>query len=383
VGGLAARDTLLAIAALRALGTSLTIGAEDWTVSPGTAAAAHVDVDLGNSGTCMRFLPGVAALTRAEVRFDGDPRITERPNGPLLGALRAAGVAVHGDAVPFTIRGQGEVRGGEVELDASGSSQLVSGLLLAAPRFDKGLTVRHYGPQVPSAPHIAMTVSMLRAAGALVEQEGGARPTAWRVEPGPLQLGTIVIEPDLSNAAPFLAAALVTGGTIELPAWPAPLTSLQASGQILDVLTAMGATVTVSEDGLTITGTGAVHGITADLRDVAELSPVLAAVAATAADSPSVFTGLSHIRTHETDRLAALASELNALGGRVSETSDGLRIEPARLTATAPFNTYDDHRMVMAAAALGLVVPGLDVVNAATVGKTFPSFTQVWESMLA
>jgi len=383
VGGLDARDTRLAVAALRALGTSITTGVDDWAVSPGTAGAGPVDVDLGNSGTCMRFLPGVAALTSAHVRFDGDPRIRERPVGALLGALREAGVAVDGDAVPFTVHGRGRVPGGAVELDASGSSQLVSGLLLAAASFDTGLSVRHVGPEVPSAPHIAMTVRMLRAAGVLVEESGGARPACWRVEPGPVQAGTIVVEPDLSNAAPFLAAALVTSGTIEIPHWPAPADSLQASGQILDVLTRMGAAVSVDAAGLTISGTGVVRGITADLRDVAELAPVLACVAASAADSPSVFTGLAHTRTHETDRLAALAKELNDLGGSVSETPDGLHITPATLRPSRAFDTYDDHRMVMAAAALGLVVPGLDVLNAATVGKTFPSFTEVWESMLA
>lgn len=383
VGGLEARDTRLAVAALRGLGTSITPGPDEWAVSPGTASTGPVDVDLGNSGTCMRFLPGVAALTKARVRFDGDPRIRERPVGALLGALRDAGVAVDGDAVPFTVHGRGSVHGGTVELDASGSSQLVSGLLLAAARFSTGLSVRHVGPEVPSAPHIAMTVRMLRAAGALVEEYGGARPDGWRVEPGPLQAGTIVVEPDLSNAAPFLAAALVTGGTIEIPHWPAPADSLQASGQILDVLTQMGARASVDGGGLTISGSGTVHGITADLRDVPELAPVLACVAASAADSPSVFTGLAHIRRHETDRLAALAKELNDLGGLVSEMPDGLEIKPAALRPSRPFATYDDHRMVMAAAALGLVVPGLEVLDAATVGKTFPSFTQVWESMLA
>jgi 3-phosphoshikimate 1-carboxyvinyltransferase len=379
-GGLEARDTLLAIAALRALGTSVTTGTTSWAVSPGRPGHASVDVDLGNSGTCMRFLPGVAALGDAEARFDGDPRIAERPIGTMLGALRAAGVEVEGDAVPFTVRGHGSVRGGAVELDASGSSQLVSGLLLAAPRFQTGLSVRHIGPAVPSAPHISMTVRMLRSCGVLVEEHGGERPTVWRVEPGPVQLRDIVIEPDLSNAGPFLCAALVTGGTVEIPGWPKD--SLQAAGQILDVLTRMGASVTVDGNGLTISGTGTVHGIEADLRDVNELGPVLTCVAATVADSPSVFTGLGHTRTHETDRLAALAREISALGGAVTEDADGLRIWPARLTASRPFDTYDDHRMVMAAAVLGLAVPGLEVLNVETVGKTFPSFTQVWESML-
>jgi 3-phosphoshikimate 1-carboxyvinyltransferase len=344
-----------------------------------------VNVDLGNAGTVMRFVPALAALTSAVVFFDGDERIRLRPIGPILEALRQLGAQIEDGgraAVPFTVHGRGAVRGGTVVLDASGSSQLVSGLLLAAPRFDEGIEVRHEGPPVPSAPHIAMTVRMLRAAGASVEElvsGAGGRPDAWRVRPGPLSLGSVTVEPDLSNAGPFLAAALVTGGTITIPDWPRD--SLQAAGEILDVLSQMGARYSVGPDGLTISGTGRIHGVTADLRDVAELAPVLTAAAAVA-ESPSVFTGLAHTRAHETDRLAALAKEINALGGDITELPDGLQIRPRPLRAEAaggPFGTYDDHRMVMAAAVLGLAVPGLRVAGAATVAKTFPDFMDVWE----
>jgi 3-phosphoshikimate 1-carboxyvinyltransferase len=262
----------------------------------------------------------------------------------------------------------------------------VSGLLLAAPRFDEGVEVRHEGPPVPSAPHIAMTVRMLRAAGADVAELGsgrpGIRPDAWRVRPGRLDLGSVTVEPDLSNAGPFLAAALVTGGTVTIGDWPRD--SLQAAGPILEVLGRMGARSSVGPDGLTVQGGGRVSGITADLRDVNELTPVLTAAAAVA-DSPSVFTGLAHTRAHETDRLAALAKEINALGGDITELPDGLRIRPCPLRAEAagePFGTYDDHRMVMAAAVLGLAVPGLRVAGADTVAKTFPDFMDVWASML-
>jgi 3-phosphoshikimate 1-carboxyvinyltransferase len=283
------------------------------------------------------------------------------------------------------VHGRGAVRGGTVVLDASGSSQLVSGLLLSAPRFDEGIEIRHEGPPVPSAPHIAMTVRMLRAAGAEVAElvtGPGGRADAWRVRPGRLDLGAVTVEPDLSNAGPFLAAALVTGGTVTIPDWPRD--SLQAAGAILDVLTRMGARCEVGADGLTITGTGRIVGITADLRDVNELAPVLTAAAAVA-ESPSVFTGLAHTRTHETDRLAALAKEINALGGDITELPDGLQIRPRPLRAGAaggPFGSYDDHRMVMAAAVLGLVVPGIRVAGADTVAKTFPDFSQVWAGML-
>jgi 3-phosphoshikimate 1-carboxyvinyltransferase len=384
---LRARDTLLAAAGLRALGAQVAESATDWRVTSGRPApGSSVGVDVGNAGTVMRFLPAVAALTEAAVHFDGDARARQRPVGPILTALRHLGVDIDDGgrgAVPFTVLGRGAVPGGPVTLDASGSSQLISGLLLAAPRFEAGIEVRHSGPPIPSAPHIAMTVRMLRAAGADVASSGGAdgRPDMWRVQPGRLDLGAVTVEPDLSNAAPFLAAALVTGGTITVPDWPRD--SLQAADQILDVLTRMGARCEVGADGLTITGTGRVRGIAADLRDVNELAPVLTAVAAVA-DSPSAFTGLAHTRNHETDRLAALAKEINALGGDITELPDGLQIRPRplRAEAGAAFGSYDDHRMVMAAAVLGLSMPGLRVAGAATVAKTFPGFADLWSAVL-
>ena len=385
---LRARDTTLAADALRALGSEITESRTGWLIAPGQPTpGSAVSVDVGNAGTVMRFVPGVAALTSATVTFDGDERIRLRPIGPILEALRQLGARIEDGgrgAAPFTVHGRGAVRGGTVVLDASGSSQLISGLLLAAPRFGEGIEVRHEGPPVPSAPHIAMTVRMLRAAGASVEElasGAGGRPDAWRVRPGRLDLGSVTVEPDLSNAGPFLAAALVTGGTITIPDWPRD--SLQAAGPILEVLGRMGARSSVGPDGLTISGTGRIHGVTADLRDVAELAPVLTAAAAVA-ESPSVFTGLAHTRTHETDRLAALAKEINALGGDITELPDGLRIRPRPLRAEdspGPFGTYDDHRMVMAAAVLGLTVPGLRVAGADTVAKTFPDFMDVWASM--
>ena len=253
---------------------------------------------MGNAGTVLRFLPAVAALTSAQVDFDGDERIRERPIGPILAALRQLGARIEDDgrgAAPFTVLGHGRVRGGPVTLDASGSSQLISGLLLAAPRFDEGIEIRHEGPPVPSAPHIAMTVRMLAAAGHVRAgpRPPRGRPDGWQVRPGRLDLGSVTVEPDLSNAGPFLAAALVTGGTLTVPGWPRD--SLQAAGPILDVLARMGARCEVGADGLTVSGTGTVRGITADLRDVAELAPVLTAAAALA-ETPSVFTGLAHTR---------------------------------------------------------------------------------------
>jgi 3-phosphoshikimate 1-carboxyvinyltransferase len=383
-GALKARDSSLAIKALHVLGSSFHEHGTHLAVSPGSlAAGSAVGIDVGNAGTVMRFLPAVAALSAASVAFDGDPRARERPIGALLGALRTLGVAIDDGgrgSLPFTIEGSGAVRGGPVTLDASGSSQLVSGLLLAAPRFAAGVEVRHAGPPVPSLPHIEMTVRMLRDAGADVEIGAGERPDFWRARPGRLNLGDFTVEPDLSNAGPFLAAALVTGGTVTIRDWPA--SSLQAADAILDVVIRMGGSVSSGPDGLTVTGSGVINGIEANLRDVPELCLPLTSVAALAS-GPSAFTGVGHTRAQETDRLAAIAKEINALGGDVTELPDGLAIRPRPLRAGPghAFDSYDDHRMVMAGAVLGLAVPGIEVLNAATVGKTFPDFTTVWEGL--
>jgi 3-phosphoshikimate 1-carboxyvinyltransferase len=398
-GPLRARDTELMAAAVTALGaTILEAPASDeadragrgaWIVTPGRPVATPATVDVGNAGTVLRFVPPIAALAQADVEFTGDPRASQRPVGQLLDGLRQLGVEIADGgrgAVPFVVRGRGRVAGGAVSLDASSSSQLVSGLMLAAPRYKAGVQIRHQGGRIPSAPHIAMTVAMLRAAGAHVEagspdRGGGAMAAdSWFVGPGPLAPGSIDVEPDLSNAAPCLAAALVTGGAVTIPAWPAE--SLQAARPILDVLSQMGAAYSSTPEGLQVKGTGTIRGITADLRDVAELTPVLTALAALA-DSPSEFTGIGHLRLHESDRLAALAGEIGALGGQVTELPDGLRVEPRPLRAAdQPFDSHDDHRLVMAAAVLGLAVPGLRVHNAGTVGKTFPEFGRLWDEML-
>ncbi|GGV12801.1 3-phosphoshikimate 1-carboxyvinyltransferase 1 [Actinomadura cremea] len=376
---LRSRDTDLMADALRALGVGIGEDWDDWQVLPGELAGP-ARVDVGLAGTVMRFLPPVAALARGEVAIDGDPRARERPMGPLIAALRALGADI-GDggrgALPFTVRGTGALAGGAVTIDASGSSQLVSGLLLAAPRFGKGVEVRHEGPPVPSAPHLAMTVQMLRAAGAAVE----TGENLWRVAPGPLRGGEWVIEPDLSNAAQFLGAALVTGGRVTVPGWPDA--TAQPGDALRGLLAAMGAEVSLGPDGLTVRGPGAgsYAGLEADLHEVGELTPVLAALAALAG-SPSRLTGIAHLRGHETDRLAALVTELNRLGGDARELPDGLEIRPRPLRGGV-FRTYDDHRMVMAAAVLGLAVPGVEVENPDTVGKTMPDFTALWASLRA
>jgi 3-phosphoshikimate 1-carboxyvinyltransferase len=397
VGPLQARDTDLMRAAVTTLGADVTAAALApgagpaaaelaWTVTPGWRSG-EARVDVGNAGTVLRFVPPAAALARAHVEFDGTQRIRQRPIFPLLAALRQVGVDISDGgrgAAPFIVHGRGSVRGGAVTLDASESSQLVSGLMLAAPRYERGLLISHDGERVPSAPHIAMTVAMLTAAGADVEagttEGGGPAPDRWRIRPGRLAPGTVVIEPDISTAAPFLAAALVTGGHVVIPGWPA--ISLQPARQVIDVLAQMGAVCWQDTDGLHVEGTGKISGITADLRDMNEIAPVLTAVAALA-DSPSELTGIGHMRLHETDRLAALVAEIGALGGDVTELPDGLAVRPRPLSAAAePFDSHDDHRLVMTAAVLGLVVPDLRVRNAATVAKTFPEFGSRWLQML-
>ena len=403
-GPLHARDTLLMRAALTALGATITDNgqydrgaagpAPSWLVSPGRPEAG-ASVDVGNAGTVLRFAPPVAALTSVRVEFHGDARAAQRPAGQVLAALRELGAVIDDGArgaIPFTVHGSGALPGGAVTLDASASSQFVSGLLLAAPRFDKGAEIRHRGGRVPSAPHIAMTVAMLRDAGAEVETWARERDTpagtadTWRVHPGVIGHHETIVQPDLSNAVPFLAAALVTGGAVTIAGWPAVTT--QPAGQILDLLSAFGADCTLVKGegeaggGLTVTGTGRIRPVTADLADASESAPVAAALAALA-DGPSRLTGIGHMRRHETDRLAALAAQIGALGGDVSELPDGLAIRPRPLRASGqPFASYDDHRMVMAAAVLGLAVPGIEVENAATVAKTFPGFTSLWASML-
>lgn len=375
---LRARDTELMAAGLRAMGAHVsTMDDERWEVRPRPLhGPAHINAGL--AGTVMRFLPPLAALANGEVTFDGDEYARKRPMGPLLKALRELGVsridASETDGMPFTIYGEGRVRGGEVVVDASKSSQLVSGLLLSGADYDEGLIVRHVGKPVPSAPHLRMTVQMLRAAGAAVDDSVA---DLWQVAPGRLMGRAWQIEPDLSGAAPFFAAALVTGGRVTLTGWPT--SSVQPVDRVRELFTAMGAKVTRGEAGLTVAGTGQIHGIDATLGDVGELTPVIAALA-TLADGPSNIRGVGHIRHHETDRISALAHELSALGADITEHEDGLTIKPRPLSG-AVFQTYADHRMVHAASVIGLRVPGVSVDDVSCTSKTLPSFPSLWESL--
>ncbi|MGN6607715.1 MAG: 3-phosphoshikimate 1-carboxyvinyltransferase [Jatrophihabitans sp.] len=375
---LRARDTELMAAALRTLGARVDDDGPHWIVMPGPVRGGAVDTGL--AGTVMRFVPPLAALADGDVAFDGDEYARERPMSTLLDGLRQAGVEIDDGGrgrLPFTVHGHGAVPGGTVRIDASASSQFVSGLLLAGARYDKGVEVVHTGAGgVPSLPHVAMTVEVLRAAGVTVDDTVAG---TWRVEPGVVRARDAEVEPDLSNAAPFLAAALVAGGVVRVPGWPARTT--QAGDALRDLLAAMGAEVQLDADGLTVRGTGAIIGLDADLHDVGELTPVIAALCALAS-SPSTLRGIAHLRGHETDRIAALATELNACGGSVSETADGLHIEPRPLHA-AEWHAYADHRMATAGAVLGLAVDGIVVDDIACTGKTLPDFPGLWSGLLA
>jgi 3-phosphoshikimate 1-carboxyvinyltransferase len=383
---LVSRDSELMVAGLKALGIGIeeSIAVVDgneelqWIVTPAPMRGG-VRVDVGNAGTVMRFLPPLAALATGEVIFDGDPRSYERPLGPVIKALEELGVSIDHDnrySLPLKLHGTGKISGGEITIDASESSQFLSALLLVAPSFTNGITVKHEGGSLPSMPHIEMTVDMLRQFGATVDVDSVAQ--TWSVKPGALHGLDLVIEPDLSNASPFLSIAMVCGGRVAIADWPTKTT--QPGDQLRTILTEMGAQFSFGDNGLTIIGTGKIHGIDVDLHDVGELTPSIAALCALA-DSPSHLRGIGHLRKHETDRLAALTREINALGGNVTEEETALHITPAPMHAGV-FHTYDDHRLATAGAVLGLVIEGIEVENIATTRKTLPDFPGLWSSLL-
>jgi 3-phosphoshikimate 1-carboxyvinyltransferase len=383
---LVSRDSELMVQGLQAMGIGILeedvivngLPEHQLTITP-APMSGPARVDVGNAGTVMRFLPPLAALAMGEISFDGDPRSYERPLAPVIKALEELGVSIEHEgrySLPLTVHGKGSVRGGEIRIDASASSQFLSALLLVAPSFTNGITATHKGEALPSMPHIDMSVEMLRDFGATVTVDSDAQ--SWRVEPGALNGHQLVIEPDLSNAAPFLSIAMLCGGSITITDWPAKTT--QPGDQLRSILSRMGAKISMNENGLTLTGTGVIHGIDIDLHDVGELTPSIAALAVFA-DSPSHLRGIGHLRLHETDRLAALTREINALGGNVEEHKDSLHITPAPLHGGV-FHTYDDHRLATAGAVIGLMVAGIEVENIATTRKTLPDFPGLWSSLL-
>ncbi|AOY70604.1 3-phosphoshikimate 1-carboxyvinyltransferase [Arthrobacter sp. TES] len=381
------RDSALMVQALRHLGATVTEVPGDGDYGPdleispisSTDTPSDTSIDCGLAGTVMRFVPPVAALRRGTAVFDGDPHARKRPMGTIIEALVALGVPVRAEggrtpsALPFAVEGTGEVRGGHLVIDASASSQFVSALLLVGARFTEGLHLEHVGKPVPSLDHISMTVSVLRSVGVSVDD---SVPNHWRVAPGPIRAFDQRIEQDLSNAGPFLAAALATRGTVRIPNWP--LRTTQVGDLWRSILTTMGATVTLEEGTLTVTGGPDIKG--ADFDETSELAPTVAALCALAS-GPSRLTGIAHLRGHETDRLAALVNEINRLGGDAEETADGLIIRPAALHGGV-VHSYADHRMATAGAILGLAVEGVEVEDIATTSKTMPEFPHMWAAML-
>jgi len=373
------RDSALMIAGLKALGVGIVQSPNgDLTVTP-QPLFGPAQIDVGNAGTVMRFLPPVAAMARGLIYFDGDPRSYERPLGPVISALESLGVLIeHGGrySLPMTMNAAGQLEGGTVEIDASLSSQFVSALLLMAPATKNGIMIKNIGESLPSMPHIEMTIAMLREKGVTVE----VSENQWRVKPAVIAGSDSVIEPDLSNAAPFMAAAMLVGGTVTIKDWPHSTT--QPGDELRSIFTQMGARVEFRGSDLTITGDPieGIHGIDIDLHDVGELTPSIAALCLFA-DSPSYLRGIAHLRTHETDRLAALATEINNLGGEVIEEPSALRIIPKPLHAGV-FHTYEDHRLATAGAMIGLRVPGIHVENIETTRKTLPDFPAAWAELL-
>ncbi|MEY4320496.1 MAG: hypothetical protein RLZZ471_437 [Actinomycetota bacterium] len=381
---LTSRDSTLMIDALRSLGTQIQVNTDGSVLVTPKPFDRSATIDCGLAGTVMRFVPPLALLAKGDVKFDGDEGARRRPMQTTIDSLRALGVAVTDEgaaALPFTVHGTGKVAGGEITIDASTSSQFVSGLLLAAARFENGLTLRHRGEHLPSMPHIEMTLDCLAKRGVKVSSP---EPAVWRVEPGEISGGrgsnnSVSIEPDLSNAGPFLAAAMVAGGKVFIPGWPSSTT--QVGDEFDGILQKMGAKIIRENGGLRIEGTGKIHGINIDLSIGGELTPVIAALAAIA-DSPTVISGVAHLRGHETDRLAALATEINRIGGIARETADGLEIDPSNNLHGALWHTYEDHRMATAGAIIGLRVPGIEIEDITTTSKTMPDFANMWLNML-
>ena len=378
---LSSRDTDLMVKGLQSLGCKIeqikTDQGFDYQVIPGKLTGP-TQIDVGNAGTVMRFLPPIAALATGLIHFDGDERSHQRPIGPVLGALEQLGVSVEHNnkyKLPITINGDGKIKGGTVEIDASASSQFVSALLLVAPATQEGITIKNIGPSLPSAPHIEMTIQMLEKFGATVQRTA----SSWSVKPCQLIGQDLVIEPDLSNAAPFMAAAMICGGCVQVRHWP--LSTTQPGDQLRSIFTKMGAKVELNASGLTITGSGKIDGIDIDLGDVGELTPSIAAIASLAT-TPSALRGISHLRLHETDRLSALANEINNLGGSVTEGPGDLIIKPGKMNASQIFRSYEDHRMATAGAIIGLAVKGVIVENIETTRKTLSDFPGMWQGML-
>lgn len=375
---LLARDTELMLKALEQLGCKIVRTNDVIEISPMKRAHQDIQIDVGLAGTVMRFVPPLSALSVGVTHFDGDERARNRPMKTLINSLKALNISVDDQGtgnLPFSIASDGIVKGGEITIDASESSQFVSALLIAAAKFQNGLVIKHVGNKLPSLPHIEMTIDMLKQVGVEVLT---VSKDEWKVSPSKIKSINWVIEPDLSNAGPFIAAAMVTRGEVIIPGWPK--TTTQAGNAWIEILTKMGAQVSLTDNGLVVRNSGEISGIDFDLGNVGELAPVLVAIAVLA-NSPTRLSGIAHLRGHETDRLAALVKNIKLIGGDAEETSDGLIIRPAKLHAGV-WHAFDDHRMATAGAVIGLVIPGIEVDDIKTTSKTLPEFEKMWADLV-
>ncbi len=375
--GLRSRDTDLMIKALSSLGVKIEIEEDLWQITP-APLMGPAGIDVGNAGTVMRFLPPLASLAKGLISFDGDLRSHQRPLAPVIKALESLGVSIEHQgrySLPLFVNGAGYITGGEVEIDASATSQFLSSLLLVAPLMKQGLRIKNIGRSLPSKPHIEMTIAMLAQYGAVVDT---SIDNQWSVEPTTLSGVDLVIEPDLSNAAVFMAAPILCGGEVIIKDWPKKTT--QPGDQLRQIFSEMGGEIDFVDQGLRVRSSGQIRGIDIDLGDVGELTPVIAALASLA-DSPSYLRGIGHLRLHETDRLSALKNELTALGAEVLEEESALRINPKPMKAGV-FHTYEDHRLATAGALIGLAVQGVEVENIETTRKTITDFPALWSQLL-
>jgi 3-phosphoshikimate 1-carboxyvinyltransferase len=374
-GVLFADDTEAMLDSLTRLGVGLAIDRAAAAVTVdgcgGRLPVGPLTVDARLSGTTSRFLLPLLALGAGPYVLDGGAPLRRRPMGPSIEAVRRLGATVDDGAdrghLPVTVAGP--AAGGTVALSGDVSSQFLSGLLLAGPRFEHGVSVELTTGLV-SRPYVAMTAGVMRAFGATVTGEWSVAPTGYRA-------ATYAIEPDASAATYFLAAAAICGGRVRVAGLHR--NALQGDVAFADVLGRMGADVRWADDAVEVRGTGALHGIDVDLGDLSDTAQTLAAVAVFA-DSPTRVTGIGFIRGKETDRIAAVVHELRRCGVEASEEPDGFVLHPGT-PHPAVVQTYDDHRMAMSFALLGLRVPGIEIADPGCVAKTFPGYWDALEGL--
>jgi 3-phosphoshikimate 1-carboxyvinyltransferase len=384
-GILLADDTEAMLAALAALGIEIAVDQQQRRATVvgagGVVPPAPADVDVRLSGTTARFLAPLLALGRGPYLLDGAPPFRLRPMGPVLAAVEELGATVEPRGapghLPVVLRGSasvdGRAPGGTVRVAGDVSSQFLSGLLLAGPVTRDGLTIELTTPLV-SVPYVELTLDTLATFGARVERPD---ERTFVVAPSGYRATATTIEPDASAASYLLAAAAITGGRVRVRGLTE--TARQGDAGFAQVLAAMGAEVTVDATGTEVRGTGHLRGITVDLGPMSDTAQTLAAVAVFAA-GPTRVTGIGFIRAKETDRIAAVVTELRRLGIRAEEEPDGFIVHPGTPTP-GTVHTYDDHRMAMSFSLLGLREPGIAIADPGCVAKTFPSFFEVLEQL--